>query len=514
VWGFYLAGARQFSTMRLEPVVTDSSESKVINFHNDGTDSYGFGKLQYAPSVSNVVSLEVNGSQTHFAVPFDSTGGGFQNDHQTDVNAFVNLGWHHQIGSTTSGWTRSDLFAALFYRRATLRYDADARDQPQFVFFPDVKDTFNLAEHREANTYGIKLDYAYRPADVVEVKVGTLASFVTGHENFSTFNATGARGPQSISDLKGHDIGVYAQTAYTPAAWFELRAGVRFDVHDAPFVGTATQLSPRVRLNFYPSTSTTLYLYYGRQFIPTNIEDLRAVTIAAQGGEVSRGTEPERDDFFEAGAIRRLAFLGMVVKLAAYDKRSNPGIDDNTVPGSAIVTDVNIAHVRIAGIESVFEFRPDSSFAGYINVALNHAYGFGTITGGFFPDSPPSSSAFDLDHDQRLSLVGSATYTLGRTYISGTAIYGSGLTNGLDPSECGCRFGTGLFDFNNGIHVAPSTILNVSSGYSIPVRGTIVEPQVYVENLFDRTYLLKGAFFSGPSVGRPRSIQLQVKVSF
>ena len=388
-WGFYVAGARQFSDMRLEPVVTDSSESKILNFHNTGTDGYGFGKLQYAPNVNNVLALEANGSQTRFAVPFDSTGGGFQNDHQTDFNGFINLGWHHQIGDTVSGRTRADLFAGLFYRRATLRYDADPHDQPQFVFFPDVKDTFNLAEQRQANTFGIKLDYAYRPADPVEVKVGTLTSFVTGHENFSTFNATGARGPQSVSDLTGHDIGVYAQTAYTPTEWFELRTGLRYDAHNAPFVGTSSQLSPRVRLNFYPSTSTTLYLYYGRQFIPTNVEDLRAVTIAAQGGEVSRGTEPERDNFFEAGAIRRFGTWGIVAKLSAYDKRSNPGIDDNTVPGSAIVTDVNIAHVRITGIEAVLEFRPDSSWAGYVNAALNHAYGSGTITGGFFPGLAP-----------------------------------------------------------------------------------------------------------------------------
>ncbi len=512
-WGFYAAGTRQFSNMRLEPVATDSSESKVLNFHNDGTDYYAFGKVQYAPSVSNVVSLEISDSRTRFAVPFDSTGGGFQNDHQSDLNAFVNLAWRHQIGTTDSGRTRSDLFVGLFYRRASLRYDADPRDEPQFVFFPDLTDTFNLAEQRDANIYGIKLDYAYRPADPVEVKVGTLSSFVTGHENFSTFNASGARGPQSLSDLTGHDIGVYAQAAYTPTEWFELRTGLRYDAHTAPFTGTATQVSPRVRLNFYPSPATTVYVYYGRQFIPTNTEDLRAVTSASQGGEVSEGTVPERDDFFEGGVIRRFFTGGIVAKLSAYHKRSNPGIDDNTVPGSAIVTDVNIAHVRITGIEGVMEFRPDSAVAGYINAALNHAYGFGAITGGFFPDSPPSS-AFDLDHDQRVSLVGSATYTFGRTYVSGTAIYGTGLTNGVDPSECGCSFGTGLFDFNRGIHVAPSTILNAAVGYSLPVRGAVVEPQLYIENLLDRTYLLKGAFFSGPSVGRPRTVQLQVKVAF
>ena len=52
--------------------------------------------------------------------------------------------------------------------------------------------------------------------------------------------------------------------------------------HNAPFVGTSSQVSPRIRLNLYPSSTTTLYGYYGRQFMPTNIEDLRPITAAAQ----------------------------------------------------------------------------------------------------------------------------------------------------------------------------------------------------------------------------------------
>ena len=100
----------------------------------------------------------------------------------------------------------------------------------------------------------------------------------------------------------------------------------------------------------------------------------------------NQGTLPERDDFFEAGLIQRIPRLGMIAKLSAYHKRSDPGIDDNTVPGSSIVTDVNIAQVRITGLESVLEFRPGGPFTGYMNAALNHAYGVGTITGGFFPE--------------------------------------------------------------------------------------------------------------------------------
>jgi outer membrane receptor for Fe3+-dicitrate len=54
--------------------------------------------------------------------------------------------------------------------------------------------------------------------------------------------------------------------------------------------------------------------------------------------------------------------------------------------------------------------------------------------------------------------------------------------------------------------------VNASAGYTIIAGNTVVRPQIYVENLFDRHYLLKGAFFSGASVGRPRSVQLRVNV--
>ena len=229
-------------------------------------------------------------------------------------------------------------------------------------------------------------------------------------------------------------------------------------------------MSPRIRLNFYPSPSTTVYAYYGRLFMPTNIEDLRAITSVAQGGAAASPTLPERDNFYELGIVQRLPG-GVIAKLSAYHKDSKPGIDDNTVPGSAIVTSVNIAAVKVTGVEGVVEFRPQGPISGYLNAALNHAYGDGAITGGFFPNQPPSGF-FDLDHDQRLSVVGSATYSPSRLYFSGTGIYGSGLTNGVNPADCNCSYGTGLFDFNRGIKVAPSTIFNFSAGYSL-VAGTL-----------------------------------------
>ena len=514
--GIFFSGARQFSDMRLEPIVPDPAGRRVYNFHNDGNDYYGFLKLNYAASAVDNFNLDLNASRTRFAVPYDSTGGVFANDRHTDGNDFVNLSWRHQFApSGAAGGTSApaDLFAAFFYRRGSLNFAPGAGDQAQFVFAPDTT-AYNLNEQRQFSTYGVRLDYAFRPRQNVEFKVGTISSLTRGHEDFNATTQTGGAGPASNSDLRGSDVGVYAQTAITPVEWFELRTGVRYDNHNAPFAGNQHQVSPRVRLNFYPSSATTLYAYYGRLFIPTNVEDLRAITSAALGADVTpQPTLPERDNFYEAGVIQRIPALASTVKLSAYHKASAPGIDDNTVPGSAITTSVNIQKVRITGIEAIAEYRPNSPISAYLNAALNHAWGDGTITGGFFPTVPPSGQ-YDLDHDQRLSLVGSLTYAPGRFFISGTAIYGSGLTNGLSPSDTAYHgsYGTGLFDFNRAGKVKPSAIFNPSAGYTFIVNGRVVRPQVYVENAFNKQYLLKGAFFSGASVGRPRSIQARINV--
>src|SRR5260370_563380 len=215
----------------------------------------------------------------------------------------------------------------------------------------------------------------------------------------------------------------------------------------------------------------------------TKVEELRAITSSAQRGVVTVPTLPERDDFFEVGNIRRFP-NGVVTKLSAYYKHGQPGIDDNTVPGSAIVTSVNIDTVHVTGIEAVAEIRPAGPVSAYLNVALNHAYGHGPVTGGFFPAVPPAGN-FDLDHDQRISGVASVVYSSSGVYLSATGTYGSGPTNGRAPDA---TYGTGLLDFTKSIKVAPSFILNASAGYAFATGGVVIRPQLYVENVFDHTY--------------------------
>ena len=518
--GIFGSAARQVTDIRREPVAFDTVTFLPNNVHNHGEDLFTFGKLSYALSNSDVLNLDANWSRTTFEVPFNPAKTANFDDHQRDVNSFLNFGWRHQLGEAptvgASGEGRvpalpSELFTGLFLRYGSLGYTPGANDDPQFAFYPDTTTPYNLREARDFTTIGAKVDFLTHLAPELEFKTGFLTQRTTGNENFQSTDAAGKSGPSSASGLSGYDAGGYAQVAYSPMEKIEIRAGGRYDAHNAPFAGTQSQFSPRIRLNVFPDAGTTVYAYYGRLFVPTNVEELRTITNSTLGA-AAEPTLPERDHFYEAGLVHRFPVAGLVAKVSGYHKQSTPGIDDATIPGTAIVTSVNIKSVSVNGVEGVLEVRPAGPVSGYVNAALIHAHGVSPITGGFLPTGDPVGD-FDLDHDQRLSMVGSATYSANQVFVAGTVVYGSGLTNGLSIADIpGSRFGTGLTDFNKQFKVDPNTIVNLSAGFTFLAGQSVIRPQIYVDNVFDRHYLLKGTFFSGASVGRPRSVQFRVNV--
>lgn len=523
-FGFFISGTRQESDMRREPVTFDTLTDTPVNFHNYGRDEFGFGKAQFAPSVSDLMTLEVNGSRTHFAVPFDSIGGVRLDDHQADVNSFVNFGYRHLFGrgEVTDESAPGELFVGAFYRHGSLNYVPGANDAPSLTYGTDTTTKYNVSEDRAFNTYGLKVDYSVRAASGLTLKVGALTSLTSGNENFQLTDPTGRHAPiQSISNLNGHDASAYAQATLALGEHVEIRPGVRYDSHVAPFAGNQHQISPRIRVNLFLDPANTLYAYFGRLFVPTNIEDLRSITASAQQNQATTPTLPERDRYYEAGYIHRFP-VGVVTKLSGYYKRSSPGIDDNTVPGSSITTSVNLHDVRITGLEAVLEVRPTGPITGYVNASIIHAYGDPPVYGGFFFLAQPNNSFFDLDHDQRASVVAGLTYAKGRFFLSTTGIFGSGLTNGITPDSSVKvdsagrpaigHYCTGLFCFNQPFKVAANYIQHVSAGYTFTWGVSIIRPEVFVDNVFNSKYVLKGAFFSGASVGRPRSVQFRMNV--
>src|SRR2546425_1423367 len=157
-WGFFASGSRQGSDMRREPVVFDTVHNAVENFHNDGTDVFGFAKLQYTATDQDVVNIEVNRSRTRFAVPFDSVEG-IIDDHQQDVNGFVNVGWRHQLGTENLELGKaSETFLGGFFRDGSLAYKPGLTDSATFTF-PGDTNNYIIAEDRGFRTAGAKADY-------------------------------------------------------------------------------------------------------------------------------------------------------------------------------------------------------------------------------------------------------------------------------------------------------------------------------------------------------------------
>ena len=300
---------------------------------------------------------------------------------------------------------------------------------------------------------------------------------------------------------------MFAETEWHPLEWTAFELGVRYDQHIAPDVPLQHQVSPRIKWSFFIDENNSAYLYYGHLFMPTNVEGLRSIAINVSNSLTP--TLPERDNFYEA-VLTHVFPMGFRSKLAAYFKRSTPGLDDQTVGSSAIKTPVNISLMRITGLELGLSYSDvNIPLSGYMNTAVTHAYGSGPVTGRFL-DVSDDGPATDLDHDQRLSIVAGLNYQPQNWFANFSAIYGSGLTNG-NPS--GAPYQTGLFDFNNAQHTPPSWILNLGYGYTFHLAGgATLQPSLYMTNLLNHEHLIKGAYFSAASWEEPRNVVFKVSV--
>jgi hypothetical protein len=495
--GYFLSGSRQETDRRIDSPVADI-------FHDHGFDYFLYGKFDFILSDDAYLTANVNYGKTYTQVPYDSLEG-ISCDLQNTSNAFQAIAYSRILNSDADH--ESSFYLGAYAREGGLVYTPGAIDPPNFQFAGDTTNSYLLAEDRSFTTLGMRSTYDERLSHELMYKVGFNFSSTTGMENFTSRDSMQNPGPSIFTHFAGSDFGVFAQTEWHPLEWTAFELGVRYDQHIAPDVPLQSQVSPRIKWSFFIDENNSAYLYYGRLFMPTNVEGLRSIAINVSNSLTP--TLPERDNFYEA-VFTHVFPMGVRSKLAAYFKRSTPGLDDQTVGNSAIKTPINIALMRITGFELGLSYSDvNIPLTGYINTALTHAYGTGAVTGGFL-DVDDDGPATDLDHDQRLSIVAGLNYQPQDWFANLSGIYGSGLSNG-NPE--GLPFKTGLFDFNTAAHATPSWILNLGAGYKFRLEGGgSLEPSLYVTNLLDHEHLIKGAYFSGASWEEPRNVVVKVSV--
>ncbi len=496
-FGYFISASRQESDHRIDlptPVL----------YNDHGTDFFTYGKFDYLLPNNDYLTMNLNYGKTNTEVPFDINLQGLAPDQQESSNAFETLSYFHTISSTQDH--EKKFFAGILLRQGGLIYTPSLISPVNFQFAGDST-YYALTENRKFNTSGFRTTYEDRLSKDFMLETGLNFSATTGSEDFASRDSLDRPGPLVLTNYSGSDFGLFAEEEYQPLDWFRVDAGLRYDQHIAPSMLLQKQISPRIKLNFFIDNQNNGYIYYGKLFMPTNIEGLR--TIASNVTNSGTATLPEKDDFYEATYVHTFN-NGISAKTDIFYKYSSPGVDDQSIGSSAIKTSVNISVIKTSGIELGLSYTdPVMPISGFLNTSLIHAYGSGAITGGFLPIDN-AGSATDLDHDQRLSIVAELNYQPKDWFGNITAIYGSGLTNG-NPNNI--TYGTGLFDFNTGAHVAPSTIINVSAGYIFRLRGeTTLEPSLYINNIFDHSYLLKGAFFGGASWGDRRNIEFKISL--
>ncbi|MCL5029393.1 MAG: TonB-dependent receptor [Bacteroidetes bacterium] len=492
-FGYFFSGSRSETDRRIDqPVI------KLFNDH--GFDYFLYGKMDYFLSESDYLTTNLNYSETKAQIPFDP-GVGINFDTQDSYNSFQTLSYYHTF--TTETDKSSELFAGLFLREGGLKFNTSPLDQTLTYINNDSSTGYTVNQNRNFVTYGTRIKYSDELSHQFEYAVGLESSVTDGKENFK-FNNINGNGPANNTNFTGSDFSVFAQTNIHPLEWTRIEAGLRYDQHIAPIIQKQTQLNPRLKLSFFPDDFSTVYLSYDKLFIPTNIEGLSSVASAV--GDSSSATFPEKDNLYEVGIIHN--FLnGLNAKLDYFYKDSSPGLDDQTLGSSTIRVNVNISQVKVSGIELSLTYNdPSNPLSGYLNGSLMHAYGIGPVSGGFLPPNS-STTPFDLDHDQRLSVVVGLNYQPQNWYLNLVGIYGSGLTNGINNYT----FKTGLFEFNQAAHTTPSWIFNLSGGYIFPIgSGSTIEPSISITNLLDHEHLLKGAFFSSASFEERRNIIFKI----
>jgi len=327
-WGFFFSGARQSTTCGASRSCSTRSTTRSRTFTTTARISSVSARCSYVPTDRDVLNLDVDRSRTRFAVPFDSANGVID-DHQQDVNGFVNpAGATGRRGRIRRG-RFIELFTGAFFRDGTLNYTPGLTDSAD-VQFPGDTNHYIISEDRNFRTVGVKLDYTLQPHHGLEFKTGVLASYTSGHEDFSSVTNNGTPGPSANSDLKGSDVGVYAQTAIAPSDHWS-SGWARGSTTQRAFAGNRNQVSP-ARNSASSRTRPTRSGVLRPAVLPTNVEDLRAITSTAQGGVAAEPRFRSETTSTRWGTCTAFRF-GVVTKLSAYHKRSSPGIDDATIPG-------------------------------------------------------------------------------------------------------------------------------------------------------------------------------------
>lgn len=510
------------------------------NLHNAGRFARGFLRYDFHASERDMFRVQAMGGRSRFEIAnLRSQEAAGQDQRQTLADGAA---WASYLRSLDSGSTFESIAG---YRGTTARLDPSAGDTP-----------VTASQDRSLSTLSASVRYT-KLIGRQSLRAGVDAQRFPVRETFTlgitspSFNDPALDGFNA--SLVAHDLTrggslfffdaartgtLYSGFVQSTIKWRRtaLAVGVRHDTY--AFLVQGSQLQPRVGAAYeLPAGHGVLRASYNRNYqTPPNENLLLSSSPAAAAlapeevkqalGRAYQPIRPERQNVYEAGFQRALGSIGSV-DMSIYRKDSKDQQDNNNFFDTGIIFPTTLAAIRVEGVEMRVTLTRRRGLSGTLSATTGRAISTPPFTGGLFIGQDAvallSSGPFRIDHDQALSIHGTAHYDAPNGFWLGLSTrYDSGLvSNPSSPEEVAADpdFADLLPYVNLDAdvpRVKPRTIVDVNAGYDIRARGRRLWTfQLQVTNLTNRTALYNfQSVFVGTRLVQPRTIAVRLKRYF
>jgi outer membrane receptor protein involved in Fe transport len=289
---------------------------------------------------------------------------------------------------------------------------------------------------------------------------------------------------------------VYLQDEWKLLPALTVNYGARFDKFTA--FTSAAQLSPRLNVVWLPVPDTTVHAGYSRYLSPPPFELVGNTTVSrfvnttgAAMGPQGDTPKAERANYFDVGVQQKI-LEGFIAGIDTYYKRSSDLIDEGQFGAPIILTPFNYRYGKQYGVELTANYVRQA-FSAYANLAFQTAMGRKIESAQFnFSQGDLDYIAthyIDLDHEQKVTGSGGASYRWRDTLFSADLLFGSGLRSSTtNPNDTHLPYYTQV---NAGV----SHVFRLSGDGTLTTRFDAI-------NLFDRQYQIRNG--TGVGVGAPQ----------